>query len=196
MPVTAPAVPADSASAKRIRVMIVDDSIVIRRALSKWLGEMPDVQIVAAHINGRRAVDDITNSQPDVVILDIEMPGMDGLTALPLLLQRKPGTTIVVASTLSRRGAEVSLRALTLGAADYLTKPDSTDPISLERFHVDLVSKIRQLGARKARHDGPPTAVGVKPRCVRYLGVAASGPIRWRRSGRSSSAAPPAGRRQ
>ena len=164
MPVTAPTVPADSAFAKRIRVMIVDDSIVIRRALSKWLGEMPDVRIVAAHINGRRAVDDIANSQPDVVILDIEMPGMDGLTALPLLLQRKPGTTIIVASTLSRRGANLSLRALTLGAADYLTKPESTDPGGLERFHADLVSKIHQLGARKARHDGPPTAAGVKAR--------------------------------
>ena len=164
MPVTAPTVPADSAFAKRIRVMIVDDSIVIRRALSKWLGEMPDVRIVAAHINGRRAVDDIANSQPDVVILDIEMPGMDGLTALPLLLQRKPGTTIIVASTLSRRGANLSLRALTLGAADYLTKPESTDPAGLERFHADLVSKIHQLGARKARQEGPPTAAGVKAR--------------------------------
>src|SRR3954451_3834554 len=141
MPAVAQTTP-DPADAPRIRVMIVDDSIVIRRVLAKWLRELPDVEIVATHVNGRRAVEDIKNSQPDIVILDIEMPDMDGLTALPLLLQQKPGTIVLVASTLSRRGAEVSLRALTLGAADYLTKPESTEAGSLEQFHVDLVAKV------------------------------------------------------
>jgi two-component system chemotaxis response regulator CheB len=182
MPAIAPTTPVDPVLARRIRVMIVDDSLVIRRVLSTWLGELPDVQIVAAHINGRRAVDDINNCQPDIVILDIEMPDMDGLTALPLLLQRKPGTVVLVASTLSRRGAEVTLRALTLGAADYLTKPESTEPGSLEQFHVDLVAKIRQLGARKARQDWHPAAA--------TSGAIASRPAPSRRGLRSYSMAP------
>src|SRR5258708_21097099 len=105
MPVMPQPMPLDRADSRRVKVMIVDDSIVVRRLLSNWLSELPEVQIVAAHANGRRAVDDIKNSQPDIVILDIEMPDMDGLTALPLLLQRKPGTIVLVASTLSRRGA-------------------------------------------------------------------------------------------
>jgi len=160
MPAMPQTLPPDPVAARRIRVMIVDDSMVIRRVLTNWLSALPEVQIVAAHVNGRRAVDDIKNSQPDIVILDIEMPEMDGLTALPLLLQRKPGTIVLVASTLSRRGAEVTLRALTLGAADYLTKPESTEAGSLEQFHVDLIAKVRQLGGRRVHHDAAPAPSG------------------------------------
>lgn len=128
--------------------MIVDDSSLIRRILTGWFNESPDFKIVAAHSNGRRAADDIGRTQPDVVILDIEMPEMDGLTALPLILERKPGTAVIVASTLSRRGAEVSLKALTLGASDYLTKPDTGDVSSAQQFRDDLMEKARQLGQR------------------------------------------------
>jgi len=87
------------------------------------------------------------------------MPDMDGLTALPLLLQRKPGTNVLVASTLSRRGAEVSLRALTLGAADYVTKPETTEATGLEQFRADLIAKVRQLGTRKSRYDSGPSSL-------------------------------------
>jgi two-component system chemotaxis response regulator CheB len=131
--------------------MIVDDSLVIRRAITGWLDGLGDIAVVGAHANGRLAVEDVARSRPDLVILDIEMPEMDGLTALPLLLARHPGVTVLIASTLSRRGAEVSLKALTLGAADYLTKPEPGGLVSAEQFRLDLVDKIRQLGRRQTR---------------------------------------------
>jgi two-component system chemotaxis response regulator CheB len=136
--------------------MIVDDSLVIRRALTKWLADLDDIKVVATHANGRGAADDAAASRPDIVILDIEMPEMDGLTALPLILNRSPGTVVLVASTLSRRGAEVSLKALTLGAADYLTKPEAGGVVTADQFRADLVAKIRQLGRRGGRRRERP----------------------------------------
>ncbi|MGX1097289.1 protein-glutamate methylesterase/protein-glutamine glutaminase [Amorphus sp. MBR-141] len=155
MPIEAPTLSKPPApGATPIRVMIVDDSTVIRSVLSKWISEVPELSVVATHVNGRRAADDVVRAQPDVIILDIEMPEMDGLTALPLILERKPGTIVLVASTLTRRGAEVSLRALTLGAADYIAKPDALAGMkSSEEFRQDIVTKVKQLGARgRIRH--------------------------------------------
>ena len=76
-----------------IRVMVVDDSVVIRGLLGRWLDEEPNLAVVASHRNGRLAVDDVLRSNPDVVILDIEMPDMDGLTALPLLIEKPVGVS-------------------------------------------------------------------------------------------------------
>ncbi|MFG1480371.1 chemotaxis response regulator protein-glutamate methylesterase [Xanthobacter sp. V4C-4] len=135
-----------------IRVMVVDDSVFVRGIISRWLGEDPSFELVATHSNGRRAVDDVSRSQPDVVILDLEMPEMDGVTALPLILKQRPGTMVVVASTLTRRGAEVSLKALTLGAADYLPKPEAGPGMfNAEDFKRELIAKVRSLGARVQR---------------------------------------------
>ena len=150
-----------------IRVMLVDDSQVIRRIVAGWLSQLPDVTIVATHENGRRAVDDVAVSRPDVVLLDLEMPEMDGLTALPLLLSRWPGVVVLVASTLSRRGAEVSLNALTLGAADYLTKPEGAGLASADQFKADLITKIRQLGRKRSNRGrtrpGPSAVAAAAP---------------------------------
>lgn len=140
-----------------IRVMIVDDSVFIRGILSNWLSESSDFKVVATHANGRRAVDDVMKSLPDVIILDLEMPEMDGLTALPLILEKKPNTIVLVASTLTRRGAEVSLKALNLGAADYVPKPDAGRGISAaDDFRRDLTAKVRSLGVRVRRKGALP----------------------------------------
>lgn len=157
-----PAAPAQAqASGPPIKVMIVDDSVFMRGILSKWLGESGEFTVVGTHPNGRRAADDVQSSQPDVVILDLEMPDMDGLTALPLILERKANTAVLVASALSRRGAEVSLRALTLGAADYLPKPDSArGPVAAEEFRAELLAKARSLGQRVRRRSMPRPPVG------------------------------------
>ena len=145
-----------------IKVMIVDDSVFMRGILSNWLGETGEFNVVAVHPNGRRAADDVQRAQPDVVILDLEMPDMDGLTALPLILERKAGTAVLVASALTRRGAEISLRALTLGAADYLPKPDAArGPVAAEEFRADLLAKTRSLGQRVRRRSLPRPPVGV-----------------------------------
>lgn len=152
--------------------MIVDDSVFVRGILKTWLSEDPEFTVVATHANGRLAVNDVVAAQPDVVILDLEMPDMDGLQALPIILERKPNTMVVVASTLTRRGAEVSLRALTLGAADYLPKPDAGRGIAgADDFKRELLAKVRSLGQRARRRPGtarltapaPPAAVPSAP---------------------------------
>jgi two-component system chemotaxis response regulator CheB len=87
-----------------------------------------------------------------VVVLDVDMPELDGIAALPLLLEKRPDLVVIMASTLTRRNAEISLRALSLGAADYIPKPGSTREVSASTaFRRDLIEKIRQLGMRAKR---------------------------------------------
>ncbi|MCK0207938.1 chemotaxis response regulator protein-glutamate methylesterase [Starkeya koreensis] len=163
---TMPAAPAPAPrpSGSPIRVMIVDDSVFIRGILTNWLTESGDFQVVAVHANGRRAADDVVHSQPDLVILDLEMPDMDGLTALPLILERKPGTAVLVASGLSRRGAEVSLRALALGAADYIPKPEASRGVAgIEDFRAELTAKARSLGQRSRGRHAPRLSASAAP---------------------------------
>lgn len=148
-----------------IRVMVVDDSAVIRGLTTRWLSEIPSVEIVAVHVNGKTAVDDVATSKPDVIILDIEMPEMDGLTALPLLLQRHPGVVVLVSSTLSRRGAETSLRCLALGAAECIAKPDGSGRVaSATDYRRDLVNLVIQLGDKaRRRRSARPAVPQVSP---------------------------------
>src|SRR5580765_5289962 len=135
-----------------IRVMIVDDAVVVRGLVSRWIDEETGLKTVASLRTGREAIDQITRVNPDVVILDIEMPDVDGLTALPQLLERKRDLIVIMASTLTRRNAEVSLKALSLGAADYIPKPATNREVTTSAsFRRDLIEKIRQLGARRKR---------------------------------------------
>jgi two-component system chemotaxis response regulator CheB len=138
---------------RRIRVMIVDDAVVVRGMFARWVEAEADLQVVASVRSGREAVDQLEQTDPDVVVLDVEMPDLDGLAALPLLLGKKRDLAIIMASTLTRRNAEISLRALSLGAADYIPKPQSTmaiDPAS--SFRRELIEKIRGLGLRMRRN--------------------------------------------
>lgn len=142
-----------------IRVMVVDDSVVIRGLVGRWIDEDPNLAVVASHRNGRLAVEDVTRSNPDVVILDIEMPEMDGLTALPLLLEKKRNLVVVVASTLTRRNAEISLKALSLGAADYVPKPENNSQVTTSvDFRRELVEKVLSLGQRARSRGAVRTA--------------------------------------
>ncbi len=139
-----------------IRVMVVDDAVVIRGLLTRWLNEAPGVTVVGAHRNGKLAVDDILKSDPDVVVLDIEMPEMDGMTALPLMLAKKRDLVVIMASTLTRRNAEISLKALSLGASDYVPKPESTSEVTTSvDFRRELLEKVKALGQRARRLRGP-----------------------------------------
>ena len=116
---------AASTVADSIRVMVVDDSAVIRTLSTRIVEENSQVSVVATAGNGQIALDSLSANDIDVVILDIEMPVMDGMTALPLLLKKKPGIQILVASTLTAKNAAISLKALSMGATDYLTKPQA-----------------------------------------------------------------------
>jgi two-component system, chemotaxis family, protein-glutamate methylesterase/glutaminase len=133
--------------------MVVDDSAAIRGVLVKTLESDPQMEIVATATNGQVALEALARFDVEVVVLDIEMPVMDGLAALPKLLAAKPGLKVIMASTLTLRNAEISLKALTLGAADYIPKPTSSGAINAaEDFRRDLIAKVRALGAAKRGH--------------------------------------------
>jgi two-component system, chemotaxis family, protein-glutamate methylesterase/glutaminase len=137
---------------RRIRVMLVDDAVVVRGLFARWVESEPDLEVVATLRTGREAVDQLERVDPDVVVLDVDMPELDGIAALPLLLEKKRDLVVIMASTLTRRNAEISLRALSLGAADYIPKPASNREVSASiAFRRDLIEKIRQLGSRAKR---------------------------------------------
>jgi two-component system chemotaxis response regulator CheB len=144
-----------------LRVMVVDDSVVIRGMISRWIGSEPDMVVAASLRTGRDAVNQLERINPDVAILDIEMPDLDGISALPLLLAKKRDLIVIMASTLTRRNAEISFKALSLGASDYIPKPESTREASAaEIFRHDLLQKIRHLGAKVRR---APSIVPSRP---------------------------------
>src|ERR1700694_4166363 len=146
----------NSSRQEPLRVMVVDDSVVIRGLIARWIGSEPDMVVAASLRTGRDAVNQIERVNPDVAVLDIEMPELDGISALPLLLAKKRNLIIIMASTLTRRNAEISFKALSLGASDYIPKPESTrEAGAAEIFRHDLIQKIRHLGAKVRRAASP-----------------------------------------
>jgi two-component system chemotaxis response regulator CheB len=171
---TNPAATGSDAADQRYRVMLVDDSAVIRGLLTRALENDDQVRVVCSASNGAMALRALERNDVEVVVLDIEMPEMDGLTALPLMLKADPALKVIMASTLTRKNAEVSLRALDLGASDYLAKPTSTAELnSATEFKRQLIEKIKALGAVRRRQTGgavPPArrlAAGAPPAAVR-----------------------------
>src|SRR5947208_10096818 len=156
----------------KLRVMVVDDSVVIRGMISRWIGAEPDMKVSASRRTGLDAVNQVERVRPDVAVLDIEMPDLDGISALPQLLAKKRDLVIIMASTLTRRNAEISFKALSLGAADYIPKPESTrEPAAAETFRHHLIQKIRHLGA-KLRRPIPVASPPLAPALDRAAGVA------------------------
>lgn len=149
------------------RLMVVDDSAVIRGLLTRSLEADPEVEVLASASNGEMALNALSRHDVEIVILDIEMPVMDGLTALPKLLAAKPGLKVIIASTLTRRGADISMRALAAGAADYLTKPGASALTSADEFKRELLAKVKALGQARRRAAGleapHPMARGAEP---------------------------------
>ncbi len=145
------------------RVMIVDDSAVIRGLMSKWLGEDPAIEVVGTAGNGEMALLSMLRYDPEVIILDIEMPVMDGLTALPKIFQINPKVKVVMASTLTKRNAEVSMKALSLGASDYIAKPDNNREVaSSQSFQEELISKVVSIAAASRLRNNGEVYIGEK----------------------------------
>ncbi|MFV2092621.1 MAG: chemotaxis response regulator protein-glutamate methylesterase [Hyphomicrobiales bacterium] len=143
-----------------VKVMVVDDSVVIRGLVSRWIAEDDELECVAKCANGQIGVDKAKQLNPDVIVLDIEMPVMDGITALPLLLKACPRTRIIIASTLSKRNAAITIKALSLGAAECLPKPDSNSGVTTSAdFRRELIAKVRALGGLD-KVTGPGAATG------------------------------------
>ena len=139
--------------------MVVDDSPVARGFLRRWIDLEPGIELVASLSTGREALEQFERADPDVIVLDVEIADMSALAALPRLLAKKPQVAIVMASTLTRRNAEASLKALSLGALECVQKPDAQGVIAGEVYRQHLITTIRELGrrARRAGGDLPPS---------------------------------------
>jgi len=132
------------AKASPVRVLLVDDSAVIRGIMRRWIDDEAGLDVVGSAINGQEAISEAARVQPDIIILDLDMPIMSGMDALPELKKILPDVKILISSTLTTRNARASLAAMNAGAADYLAKPDAAT--SRDHFREQLVSKLRALG--------------------------------------------------
>ena len=131
-----------------MRILICDDSAFMRRAIRTMLESDPNVQIVGIARNGREAVEMATRLEPDLITMDIEMPEMDGLTALRHIMHQCP-TQVIMLSSLTTAGSHAALQALKLGAADVLAKDSSQFSLSITNIQEDLLAKVRVLGKGK-----------------------------------------------
>jgi two-component system, chemotaxis family, protein-glutamate methylesterase/glutaminase len=188
---TSPArpVPRSTRNASRIRVLIVDDSLVIRHLIREALGADPAIEIVGAEANGALALARIPALKPDLVTLDIEMPVMDGLETLRQIRKLHPQLRTIMFSTMTTRGASVTLEALALGADDYVTKASNAGSLdkSLASLRGDLIPKIKQFFAlpieplalppleKATPPPGSQPAAYAKPSVV-LIGVSTGGP--------------------
>jgi two-component system chemotaxis response regulator CheB len=146
----------------QIQIMIVDDSVVVRKVLTDVLSGDPDLAIAGWASNGRLALAKLQTLRPDIILLDIEMPEMNGLEAIPEIRKILPHTPIIMFSTLTERGAEATLDALALGASDYLAKPSNQNmAATAEAIRRDLVPKIKALCQIPARMPSSATPSSV-----------------------------------
>lgn len=138
------------------KVLVVDDSALMRRLLSAVLTQAG--WTVAAARNGREGVEQLLEWQPDVVTLDINMPEMDGLTALSLMMQARP-TPIIMVSSLTEKGAQATMEALALGAVDFIAKPGGTISLSIDDIQALLLEKVRTASRIRLRPGRPAAAM-------------------------------------
>jgi two-component system chemotaxis response regulator CheB len=172
-----------------IRVLVVDDSVVVRRLLSDALSSDPRISVVGSAANGSIALQKLGQLTPDVVILDIEMPDLDGIETVRRLRKDWPDLPVIMCSALTERGADVTLRALAAGATDYVTKP-STQGAQQDRmssFKSELLAKVTALGERAAAPTFPAILepvveqksrprLGLEPIAALAIGCSTGGP--------------------
>ena len=140
--------------AKKIRVLIVEDSAVMRRLIMNTLLRHADIEVVGTAANGILAIEAIKKIEPDIITLDVEMPEMDGLTALKEIRKLKPALPIIMFSTQTQRGAKITIEALTNGASDYVGKPANVADLeaAYEVLENNLIPKIRNLCTKEQQN--------------------------------------------
>jgi two-component system chemotaxis response regulator CheB len=174
----------------KLRALVVDDSVVIRRLVTHALSEDPEIEVVGSAPDGKVALARIPQLNPHVVTLDIEMPTMDGLETLRYIRRQFPHLVVIMFSTLTERGAAITMEALSLGAQDYVTKASNTGSLdrSLENLRGDLIPKIKQFFQFTRRNPElasainpprttikPPSGPRPRPQIV-VIGVSTGGP--------------------
>ena len=147
-------------SARPIRVLIVDDSAVVRKLVSDALKTDPEIEVVGTAIDPYMARDKIQQLNPDVITLDLEMPRMDGLTFLKILMAQRP-MPVIIMSSLTQRGSEYAFEALRLGAMDVLAKPGG--PYSFGDLGPQLIARIKAAGSARIRSARAEVAAPPRP---------------------------------
>lgn len=179
-----PPSPAQADGTTEYHVMVCDDSSVVRNIIARAIEEHPHLHVTASVSDGQLAINSLSRNPVDVIVLDLEMPTIDGMTALPKLLAIDPAVRIIIASTLSLKNADISLRALNHGAADYIPKPNTRELSGAAAFKEELVNKViahaqaaRKAGVRRAaismagkkaaqasaRRPEPPSVITLRP---------------------------------
>jgi len=159
----------NDSGAPRIRVLIVDDSATARRLISQALSAQPDMVVMGFAENGRAALEQVSADLPDAVVLDLEMPEMDGITALRELKRRHATLPVLVFSSQTQRGAGATVDALLAGADDYALKPASSslNGVSWQTTQVELAAKLRAVTNRARRATPkpkePPAPLSLRP---------------------------------
>lgn len=134
-----------------IKVVVVDDSAFMRKAISTMLTKDPEIDVVATARDGEEGLEMIRKHNPDVVTMDIEMPRMDGLTALRHIMMEMPRPVLMV-SSLTNEGAEATLKALDLGAVDFIPKQLSKVSLDIVKIEANLIAKVKIVASRKMLH--------------------------------------------
>src|SRR4051812_100127 len=147
-----------------IRILVVDDSVVIRKILTQTLNEVPGMEVVATAAQGKIALAKIPEVRPDIVILDVEMPEMDGIETVKRIRKDAPKLPVIMFSTKTERGAVATIEALTSGASDYVTKPSNAGNVlvAMARVRDELVPRILALTGN-AKPSAPPPVVVPPP---------------------------------
>jgi len=145
-----------------IKVVVVDDSAFMRKAISTMLSKDPDIDVVATARDGEEGLEMIRKHNPDVVTLDIEMPRMDGLTALRHIMMEMPRPVLMI-SSLTNEGAEATLKALELGAVDFIPKQLSKVSLDIVKIEASLIAKVKIVASRKLMHSRPRPATAARP---------------------------------
>jgi two-component system chemotaxis response regulator CheB len=140
-----------------IKVVVVDDSAFMRKAISTMLAKDPEIDVVATARDGEEGLELIRKHNPDVVTMDIEMPRMDGLTALRHIMMEMPRPVLMV-SSLTSEGAEATLKALDLGAVDFIPKQLSKVSLDIVKIEASLISKVKIVASRRMMHSRPRPA--------------------------------------
>jgi two-component system chemotaxis response regulator CheB len=146
---------------RRIRILIVDDAVVVRRMVSDVLASDPELEVVGTAASGSIALQKIAQVNPDLVTLDVEMPGLSGIETLVELRKRHPMLPVIMFSTLTERGATTTLDALAAGASDYVTKPANVGSVSaaIQAVRESLIPKIKTLCWRVAPETKRPVSI-------------------------------------
>ncbi|HEY7797440.1 MAG TPA: chemotaxis-specific protein-glutamate methyltransferase CheB [Hyphomonadaceae bacterium] len=137
---------------RRVRVMFVDDSAIVRGFMRRWIEDDHRLELVKVCADGLQAIAEAGALRPDVIVIDMEMPGLDGLATLPQIRRAAPSARIVMAATGNGACTAATVKALTMGASDFISKPEASALGGVDTFHRELIEKIVALGSRHTPH--------------------------------------------